>query len=233
MSNIPLSNIQELIERTLFENIRQEVVDKGYLPDITQFENSEVGVILYNEAVEEIMAKEGFVIDVFNENASFEHGIKKIPRIVINSGNFLPGDIGGDPLRFFEAQENGTFTAMILPPQTVSFFINIQLISNHIKQERILNSLLALAVPRRRYLKWYNNPDKSFFIRHLNYWDIDDESHGIIEKVHAYEVPDCWDRNNEVVQQNIAKINQITLNTLLAKYKDGVITSDTGKLIIT
>jgi len=37
MSLVPLSIIEEQIERSIFESIRQELVDKSLLPDITTY----------------------------------------------------------------------------------------------------------------------------------------------------------------------------------------------------
>lgn len=225
MSDIALSNIQTIIERSIFERIRIELVDKGYLPDVTQYTNDASGVASYEADLDNIVATKGFAIEVYNESSSFEKGLKKVPRIVINSGNFLPGDIGGDPSRFYELGEDNRYLAKVTPPQTADFFFSIHLVSENVIQERVLNALLALSVPRRKYIPWYND-NRRFFVRNLNYFDLDDNDNGLIEKVFAYEVPDCWDMEDEVVATDIAKISHIKLNTNIQKYLEGSWSTD-------
>ena len=220
MSNTALSNTQELIERSLFEVIRKELVDKGYIPDITLFADDETGYDLYQAAVQTIVQNKGYSIELYNEGSNAAKGIKKTPRIVINTGNFLPGALGGDPQRIF--QDQGLYyQALITPPQTVDFFINIHLVSADVEQERILNSLLSLAIQRRSYIPFYSDPNETFFCRYLNFFQMDDMNQGIMEKVYAYVTEDCYDTEDRVIMDNIAKLTQISLHPNIQKYLDG------------
>jgi len=232
MSATPLSDIQTVIERSLFEHIRLELVDKGYLPDVTDYPNTQVGYDDYNQAITDISnGTNGFAIELFNESENTSRGMKKVPRIVMNTGNFLPGALGGDPSPYFSDQ-GSIYTSKVTPPQTVDFFINFHLISNTVAQQRILNAILALAVPRRGYIPWYSDSDKTFFIRYLNYYDGDDQAEGILEKVYAYEIPDCWDSEDRDLVENVAKINRITLQPNVQKYMDGTWGQDTDPLVV-
>lgn len=235
MSATPLSDIQEMIERSLFEVIRLELVDKGYLPDITDLDtypDTQVGWDQWEADISTIVLNMGFAIELFGVGNSESRGIKKVPRIVLETGNFLPGALGGDPLPFFEDQGD-SYSALVTPPQTTDFYINFHLVSNSIAQHRVLNSILGLSVPRRGYIKYYNDPTKSFFARYLNYYNIDDTDGGIIEHIYAYEIPDAWDQEDIIVLENIAKINEITLNPNLQKYMDGSWGNDSDPLIVT
>jgi len=220
MSTTILSTTQETIERSIFEVIRKELVDKGYLPDITLFPDTEVGFANYNNAILSIIAIKGFAIELFNEGSNIAKGVKKIPRIVINTGNFLPGALGGDPQKYFSNQ-GLSYQALVTPPQTVDFFLNIHLVSNTVEQERILNSLIALAVQRRGYIPFYDGSDDTFFCRYLNFFHIDDLDAGIIEKVYAYQISDCWDREDKVIDSFIAKMTEITLHPNVMKHFEG------------
>lgn len=228
MSATALSGIQAIIERSLFETIRLELVDKGYLPDITLYTNDQAGYDAYNAAVTAIS---GFAIELFSEGANTAKGIKKVPRIVINTGNFLPGALGGDPQRFFEDQGTN-YKALVTPPQTVDFYINFHLVSNTVEQERVLNAILALAIPRRGYIPWYSDVTKRFFARYLNYYDTDNIDKGIIEKVYAYEIPDMWDMEDRETYAIIAKMSEITLNTNVQKYMDRKWGYNTDPLVV-
>ncbi len=235
MSNTPLTNIQELIERSLFETIRLELVDKGYLPDIADtvtYPDNNTGWAQWEADIDAIVASMGFSIELFSVGNNESKGVKKVPRIVLESGNFLPGALGGDPQRYFE-DVGSSYTALVTPPQTVDFYLNIHLVSNKAQQLRVLNSILALSIPRRGYIPYYNDSTKTFFARYLNYYNQSSEDDGILEHVYAYEIPDCWDISNREVFTNIAKIEEITLNTNVQKYMDRTWGTDSDPLVIT
>lgn len=232
MSTTPLVDIQEVIERTVFERIRQELVDKLYLPDITIYPDTPAGWDGYNVAIKAIAdGALGFAIELFGAGVADFKGTKKVPRIAINSGSFLPGALGGDPRRYFN-DVGADFTALVQPPQTVDYYVDFHLVANSIKQIRILNSLLSISVPRRGYIPFYNDATNSFFAREIGYYNADNEDDGIIEKVFGYEIPDCWDAGEIIDETGIAKINEITLNTNVQKYLDGSWGHDSDPLVI-
>jgi len=235
MSATVLTNVQEIIERSLFEVIRLELVDKLYLPDVSDtgtYPDNATGWAKWETDIKTIVGAKGFAIELFSVGNNEAKGMKKVPRIVIESGNFLPGALGGDPQRYFEDQGDD-YKALVTPPQTVDFYINFHLISKDIVQGRILNAILALSIPRRGYIPWYNDGTKSFFARYLNYYDQGDESLGINEYVYAYEIPDAWDREDVEAYATIAKMTEITLNINVQKYMSGEWGSDSDPLVIT
>lgn len=220
MSTIPLSDIQQIIERSIFEQIRKELVDKGYLPDITAYPDSEVGYTNYQAAIASIVSTKGYAIELFNEGSNMAKGIKKVPRIVINTGNFLPGALGGDPQKSY-VDKGLYYQSVVTPPQTVDFYLSIHLVSNTVAQERVLNSLLALAIQRRGYVPFYSDASETFFCRYLNFSNADDLDEGIMEKVYAYEIPDCWDSEDREIDDFVAKMTRIELHPNILKYIDG------------
>jgi len=232
MSTTPISNVQEIIERTVFERIRQELVDKGYLPDITTYIDDATGWAQWKTDLATIVTTMGFAIEIFNAGIAEAKGIKKFPRIVIKSGSFLPGALGGDPLKFYE-WNGSSYDAKVLPPQTADFYLDVHLISKSIEQARVLNGLLAISVPRRSYVNLYNDVNSSFFIRNIGYYDMDVEDEGYLEKVFGYEIPDCWDAGEILVGTGISKMTEITLNTNIQKYMDGSWGSDSDPLVVT
>ena len=234
MSDIPLSDVQEIIERSLFEAIRKELVDKEYLPDVSDtglFPNNPTGYAAWNAAIQAIITAKGFAIELFGVGNNEDKGVKKIPRIVLESGNVLPGALGGDPLRYFE--DNGTYyKSLVTPPQTTDYYLNIIMVSNTIIQSRILNNIVALGMPRRGYVPFYNDPTKSFFIRYLNYFEANNEDRGLIEHIYSYEIKDAWDIDAIELTDDIPKMSEITFNINLQKYMDGSWGYDTDPLIV-
>lgn len=237
MSTTPLSSIQEIIERSLFEAIRQEIVDKGYLPDVSntvRFPDDQTGWDQWQTDIDDIVTSLGFAVELFSVGSNEAKGVKKVPRIVLEAGNFLPGALGGDPRRYF-VDAGSEWNAKITPPQTTDFYINFCVVSNTAAQARVLNAILALSVPRRGYIPWYNDATKSFFARFLNYYDRTDEDEGIIEHVYAYEIPDAWDMDDrdDPNHPTIANIDEITLNINVQKYMDRTWGYDSTPLIVT
>lgn len=240
MSTTPLSNSQEIIERSIFERIRLEIVDKGYYPNIAAtsglpavpvYPNTPAGKVLLDNDVASIVTSKGFAIELFNNVNSKALGTKKIPRIVINSDSFLEGALGGDSTKIFRTVGQG-FSAYQQPPQTSNFYFNIRLVSNNVSQERILTSLLSLALPKRAYIPLYNAPTYNFFCRNLNSMDISNETEGYIEKYLAYEVQDVWDMEDALIAENITAISQITLHPNVQSYRDGTFGYGSDDLVI-
>jgi len=235
MSDTALTGIQEIMERTLFEAIRQEVVDKGYLPDIADtvtYPDDQTGWDQWEADIQTIIGTKGFAIEVFGVGNNTAKGVKKVPRIFLETGNFLPGSLGGDPTRFFSDQ-GADYKALVTPPQTVDFYMNAGLVAETVAQSRILNGILALAIPRRAYMPWYNDATHTFFIQYLNYYDRSDVDQGILEHVYAYEIPDAWDREDVDLGYTVAKLSEITVNTNVQKYEDGSWGADSTPLVVT
>lgn len=221
MSTTPLSDIQELIERSIFEAIRKELVDKEYLPNINLYPNTEAGRLAYETEIKAIATIKGFAIEVYSESNNHSKGIKKTPRIVVKTGSFVPGSLGGDPSLVFIDKGILGYEPTVTPPQTVDFYIDFHLISESVKQERILNALLAIAVPRRGYIPFYTDATRTFFVKYINFYNLDDQEQGIIGKNYAYEIQDGWETEDQVVGGMVAKMNQIDLTLNVQKYLDG------------
>ena len=291
-----LSNSREIVDRSLYESIRLELVDKGYLPNIKgktefniiaidqlnnkitvlgnavskysnlrQFEildstgnngnyivsgtpvfntpNTEIivtsalpdntadgkvsiytyyddstGKNEYNTAIQNIISVKGFCIELFNVSNSQNKGLKKVPRIVILSNQSLPGSLGGSPDKFY-TPNNGDilnpdyFITSNMPSETTDFSYDICLISNSAKQSRILHSIVALAMPKRGYIPFYNDPSKKFFINQFSYRSIPDTIEGIDEDIYMYQVNDIFETEDTIISTSIKPIDEIKVNT--------------------
>lgn len=220
MSNIPLSNIEEVIETTLFERIRLECYDKGYQPDLANtglYPNNPTGQNQWETDLTAIKNIKGFAIEVFNNSSSQARGNKKVPRIVISPQPFLEGALGGDSSRVYTLQNNGTFNATILPPQTSEYYCNIHLVANTAQQIRILQAIMSLALPVRGYIPIFDRQNlvflnQNFFIRKLQGSYLAQTQEGIMEYVYRYQIPDIFEVEEKLVATGIAKINEITTN---------------------
>jgi hypothetical protein len=227
MSITPLSNIEEYLERTVFHTIRQEIIDKGYLPNILQYPQTAIGYNAYNAAVTAITnSSKKFAIEIFNSASPEARGTKKVPRIVIDSQGFIPGELGGDLSRFYYFDTiNNVYYGKIRPTQTSNFQFNIRLIALTIEQIRVMNAIVALSLPRRGYIPLYNfTPTQKVFTRYIGNVQVLGEQEGIIEQIYKYEIPDVWEIEDTTIPHNIAPIGQITLQMIV---EDDSVSSNT------
>lgn len=228
MSITPLSTTEELIERSYFHSIRKELVDKGYLPDIDDtvtYPDTNAGYAAWKAAINTIVTNKGFCIEVFNYASSESRGSKKVPRIVIQTTSAVPGTIGGDSTYYFRPS-GGQFNGVIRPPQTVDFFFNIHLLGMTAEQMRVMNAVIALALPRRGYIPFYDDPDYKFYIENTQSNSYDSARDNIMERILAYKSPDLYDRAEITALSNIAQINEIRIEPTV----NG---SDTDPIIVT
>jgi len=215
MSTTPLSNTEELIERSFFHRVRKELVDKGYLPDITDtvtYPDTQAGWDAWNAAIDAIVANKGFAIEVFGFSSSKSKGMKKTPRIVINNVSSLPGTVGGDSTYFYErSSTTGPYSQLIRPPQTVDFILQVIMSGVTAEQMRILNAVVALSLPRRGYIEFYDDPDHKFFIENTGSNSYDNTRDNQIDKIIAYTAPDLYDIEEIILNNNIAPIQEIRI----------------------
>lgn len=230
MSTIPLTTIQEVIERSLFERLRTECVDKGYLPDITTYPETPAGNEAYLTAIQTISdSSKGFAIEPFQNSSSQAKGMKRVPRMVINPQPFMEGALGGDSRRVY--QLNGTtYDAKILPPQTSEYYFNVHLISSSAAQMRVLNAIMSLSIPVRGYIPFYNDSNYNFFVRKLSGYNAPQTDEGIQETVYRFQVPDIFEVEDNIIATGIAKLSEITLDTKVEDHNGN--TYDTDDLII-
>lgn len=232
MSNLPLSNVQEVIELTIFHSILQELVDKGYTPDVRDtiaYPDTSAGMAAYNLAKQNIISDKGFTIDLFNNSNPDFKGGKNPPRIVIITEDPLPGDIGSDRGRVYE-EVDGRFTPLIRPPDSYNLGFLIYLIADNAKEHRTLVSILANAIPSRGYLRIsprYDLQDFNIFVINTSSSLIPAAIDGVIERVYRYEVRDIFLTDYIAIFNQVSPLNTFTVNLKYAQAKLAELQIDT------
>jgi len=212
MSTTPLSTTEELIERSFFHSVRKELVDKGYLPDITDtvtYPDTPAGIAAWDNAISNIISSKGFAIEVFGFSSARSKGMKKTPRIVIHNSSTLPGTVGGDGTYFFRKNPSGTYSQVKAPPQSVDFILQVMLTGETSEHMRIMNAIIALALPRRGYIHFYNNPDQNFFIENTGSNSYNNSQENQMDRIIAYTVNDLYDIEEIIMNNNIPPIREI------------------------
>lgn len=207
-----LSKVQEYVERSFNEAIRVVLVQEGYLVDETLLVGNPNAKDIYESGMKAIANTKGFCIELYGTAGNQARGELRVPRIVLESGRMGIGVLGSNP--------SGEVVVNPLLPQTYQKVkttlrnsqINIaaHLVSQNIKQDRILNAVIIKALGLNGYLPLYGNPGEVFFINQLNFYDIPEFDQGLIEKIYEYEAPDLFIEETTILN-NIVPIKQIDL----------------------
>lgn len=214
---LPLAEVQEIIERSVFETIRVVLVAEGYLPDITTYlPQSQINYDAYNTAIVAVKTAKGFCIEVFGSGSNQSKYQKKVPRIVIQTRRFLAGEIGTPPEGFYQLQEDNTFRQVKTAPTTSVMQIDIRLVSNSQEQDRIMHAVIGKALTTRKYIQRYDiaenvDPNAKFFIAQLSYNDYGEMDEGVMERAYTYQVPDIYQTEWDTLSGPIAPITEITV----------------------
>lgn len=205
---VPLSDIQERVERAIYESIRIQLVAKGYLPDITLYpgiDNSS-----WRALQEQIVIDKGFCIDLLSWGGQEIKGAKNAPRIVLESQGFLPGEIGADGTIEYMPTNDGRYQPFIRPPQTSDYFFNVRFITEKAQQERVGHGIIQLALPKRRYVP-LNDGTGHFLVVQLSNYIMDFDRPGQIEKLYYYTCPDLLDVSDTWLPEVISPLKETHL----------------------
>lgn len=216
---IPLSNVQEMVEVTVFHRILQEAVAKGYAADVsneTLYPNTTVGVAAYKAAQQVIIADKGFVVEIYNNSNPDYKGVKQPPRIVIITEDPLPGDLGGAPDRIYVPNGDGSFTPSVTPPEVFDVTFSVYLISNNVTEQRALIGILGNALTSRGYIPVHPrfNIPSNFFMLNISMASLPSAIDGLMEKVYRFIVKDIFMTEYAKEYPVVHAVEEITLVTM-------------------
>ena len=211
-----LSDIESKVEQSIFEMLRLVTVAEGYLPDITSglYGNSGTGNTNWERACLDVIANKGFIVEVFGYSSPKEKGRVETPRITVISRRTKLGDVGNpvNPLIVAKAQNPTEYRAIRRPILSVNMQVDIELVASSSKQIRILNAIVNEALGTMAFIPFIGTEDK-FFLRQFNYYDLLDPDSSLIVKAYSYEIKDLYLTNIKVVQEDVPKITEITVET--------------------
>jgi len=212
---VELIQVEERIQRSIYEAIRVELVARGYLPDISDnllYPNTKAGQEAFQQAMSDITDARGFCVELFSTGALKARGLKKVPRIVIQKGRLLPGDIGSSVGNSYQPDGAGGFIKVELPPHSTNMFLSIHLVSNEEGQDRVMNNVIGNAISVRRYLPLLDAVEFTdrFLILQVGYNENNDMDEGIMERIYEFSVPDLYITEKKEVGI-ISAITEITL----------------------
>jgi hypothetical protein len=203
-----ITNIQERVERSIFEAIRLTLVENGYLKNIKDYTQDGSGSITFDLANKNIIATKGFFILVFGQSSAQSRGEKTVPRIVVQTQGSLPGDIGS-PITSKEVTGE-TYAVYKHPYSTSNFKIDIIITHNKASHFRVCAAIVAEALGTRNYIPFYDDPTSRFFIEVQNSgYSIRDIVEGLTDSVLSYQVKDLYEVETKTVKEDGPLITDI------------------------
>lgn len=223
---IPINNVQERVERSIFEAIRLKLVAHGYIPDVNSFAQTPVGNTAYTAAMQAIVTGgQPDSIEVYNNGSQQSKAVEVVPRIVCVTRRIMPGDIGKrvDNRYTLNPLDPDAIVDTEPPYESSNLHIDIEVISKSARHDRILHAILAEAIGGTMgYVNVYDTKtNERFFIRQFNFYDLPDMENGLLKRVYSYEVPDIYLTdgmnipNPSLIKQITAQLNIVSQNSQL------------------
>jgi len=210
-----LSDIQLVLDRSIFVALRTEAIEHGYYPNDPSIDfETEAGMDAYKAALTAIKADKGFSVEILSHSNAQYKSDKKTARITIDPFGLLPSDTGLDTTPHYIKQEDGSYLKKQYPSKFSQYEVAITVSAQTAEQIRVLNALVANALGRRKYIPRFPAtalaPSGNIYLENSDSYDDSDIKEGIIEKVYRYSLPEVIDKGEDenVV---IAALQQITL----------------------
>jgi hypothetical protein len=217
--------IEEIISKTIFKTLRQEVVSRGYLPNINNYDIDNTNDTLAKEAIQSykqaqlaIRNERGFCIEIFPFSNNQSKGYKSVPRIVVDVLEFLPGKIGLDPRSFFEFNSlSNSYIRKKSSPLLSELNFMVYASGNSAEQVILMNDIIMTCLPMRGYIKKYDEetlkPSNNWFIVLEDKGKRDNLEEGITERFYRFLIEDINELPDIVLEDNIPSIIHIELDT--------------------
>lgn len=201
-----LSDINEVVDRSIYLALYNVLVYNNYTPDRELYDTK----VSYDNKLEEIISEKGFAIELFGYGSNESKDSKRVPRIVYNSLFYLSGTIGNPPNGIVERIDDN-YKLVTNQSRTSDLIIEIYLVSNSAKQDRILHSIVAAAIRDRGYIKFYNDENKEFYIEQVGERVDPELREGMIEKVYLFKADDLYQTNPIISSDIISPIKEVNV----------------------
>lgn len=215
---------EEIIERSMYASLMRVALNLGvtinpedYFP-ITPDNQTK-----YKEAEQSM---EPFV-RIFGVGNSQSRGMKVVPRITIELSGYYPGDIGTESIRVIREDGEEDYESLHYPFTTKSAQYDIHLVAGNVKDMRLLHKIMYKALPAMGYVRPFieetlgdylknmeDQPiwkDGNLFLTIGNFYDPNDNDHGILEKVYTYNVQDAMIEEEIIKNHTIVPIKDISI----------------------
>lgn len=206
---------QLIIERSLYASLLRVALKLNRTVNPEDFQPiSSISQAKQERAIKALGNKYIGIYGVGNNQA---RGIKQVPRITIDLTAYYPGDLGVEQFIIGDIEDNEQYALYEQPFETKDTMFDIHLVANNSQDMRTLHQIMYTALPARGYIKpfreatladYLNNPGLlktgNIFLQVGNYYDHNDNDHGLLEKVYTYT---CVDG---LLDQKLSDGNQVS-----------------------
>lgn len=206
---------QLIIERSLYASLLRVALKLNRTVNPEDFQPiSSISQAKQDRAIKALGNKYIGIYGVGNNQA---RGIKQVPRITIDLTAYYPGDLGVEQFIIGDIEDNEQYALYEQPFETKDTMFDIHLVANNSQDMRTLHQIMYTALPARGYIKpfreatladYLNKPGLfktgNIFLQVGNYYDHNDNDHGLLEKVYTYT---CVDG---LLDQKLSDGNQVS-----------------------
>lgn len=206
---------QLIIERSLYASLLRVALKLNRTVNPEDFQPiSSISQAKQERAIKALGNKYIGIYGVGNNQA---RGIKQVPRITIDLTAYYPGDLGVEQFIIGDIEDNEQYALYEQPFETKDTMFDIHLVANNSQDMRTLHQIMYTALPARGYIKpfreatladYLNKPGLlktgNIFLQVGNYYDHNDNDHGLLEKVYTYT---CVDG---LLDQKLSDGNQVS-----------------------
>lgn len=223
-----INNVEEMVEKSIYEAIRKALVTFEYLPDITVYSQDKSGREDFEKAIQTLNDRgspKDFSIDLKGFSGTKAKGEIAVPRISLTTLRPLPGDIGR-PIRYKEKTLDGQYQEFLTSHTSFNLQIQIKITWQLQRHLRAAVACIAYALGTRGYIPFYNTLENNqitpqtqfFYIEDLNVgYDARDSDIGNTETIYVYEVRDL----------NLVDDKSLTVNKPITDININIETQDT------
>lgn len=206
---------QLIIERSLYASLLRVALKLNRTVNPEDFQPiSSISQAKQERAIKALGNK---YIGIYGVGNNQSRGIKQVPRITIDLTAYYPGDLGVEQFIIGDIEDNEQYALYEQPFETKDTMFDIHLVANNSQDMRTLHQIMYTALPARGYIKpfreatladYLNNPGLlktgNIFLQVGNYYDHNDNDHGLLEKVYTYT---CVDG---LLDQKLSDGNQVS-----------------------
>ena len=192
---------QLIIERSLYASLLRVALKLNMTVNPEDFQPiSSISQAKQERAIKALGNK---YIGIYGVGNNQSRGIKQVPRITIDLTAYYPGDLGVEQFIIGDIEDNEQYALYEQPFETKDTMFDIHLVANNSQDMRTLHQIMYTALPARGYIKpfreatladYLNNPGLlktgNIFLQVGNYYDHNDNDHGLLEKVYTYTCVD-------------------------------------------
>lgn len=225
----------EILDRTIYEHLRLELVKRGYLPDILAFGTKEE----YNAAKEVINNTDGiYLVDIYGLGASDSRDKKHAHSIIVNRKPIIPSSLGGGTTYYtpnMNGEEIENYTKGKYPERSADVGYEIRIITNSVKLDRILTDIIFKALGWSRDIHTMEKDSDDMGIKTVSCvfdGDVNVTSTDFIEKIYNYTLKDVWlDSTAVTYEGTIPVLKHINIDVKEQTSGEPIIQIDIGEPI--